>query len=153
MAGARVVFNHFPQLAGAMRVSVAEVVFETTEGILDLSDKTVRDNSYRTGALQESGKTQYSDDGLTGVVGYDDFKAVWTEYGTGAPEPTRPEPFLTPAAEHLRGRFESAMRSIEPKLRVNVAGSVGNSANPNISYSARELAPMGAMRRPRMRRR
>jgi hypothetical protein len=152
MAGARIVFNHFPQLARAMHVSVADVIFQTAEGILDESDQTVRDNSYRTGALEESGKTQYSDDGMTAIVGYDDFKAVWTEYGTGAPEPTRPEPFLTPAAEHHRGRFAAAMGSLEPSLKVNAVGTIGTSANPNISYSARELAPQGANRRGRRRR-
>lgn len=152
MAGARIVFNHFPQLAKAMHVSVSDVIFETAEAILDESDKTVRANSYRTGALEESGRTQYADDGMTGIVGYNDFKAVWTEYGTGAPEPTRPEPFLTPAAEHYRGRFAAAMGSLESKLRVNAAGTVGLRANPNISYSARELAPPGASRRLRQRR-
>lgn len=144
-----VVFNRFPQLARAMRLSMADIVFETAEGILDESDQTVRANSYRTGALDESGRTQYSDDGLQAIVGYDDFKAVWTEYGTGAPAPTRAEPFLTPAAETHRGRFESAIRSLEPRLRVNAAGTVPTHAMGSVSYSARELAPSGANRRPR----
>jgi hypothetical protein len=152
MAGARIVFNHFPRLAGAMRVSMADVVFETTEAIADKSQATVDANSRRTGKLMESVRTEYSDDGLTAIAGYDDFKAVWLEYGTGEPAPTRAEPYLTPAAEGERGRFESAVRSIEPRLRANIAGSVAIRANPNISYSAREMAPPGASRRPRQAR-
>ena len=149
MAGARIVFNHFPKLAGAMRVSLADVVFETAEAIADKSQATVDANSRRTGKLMESVRTAYSDDGLTAIAGYDDFKAVWLEYGTGEPAPTRAEPYLTPAAEGERGRFESAVRSIEPRLRANIAGSVAIRANLNISYSAKEMAPMGAIRRPR----
>jgi len=153
MAGAHIVFNHFPQLARAMRVSVADVVFETAEGILDEARMTVQTNSTRTGELRDSGRTDYSDDGTQAIAGFDDFKAVWLEYGTGQPAPTRAEPFLTPAAEHHRGRFAAAMGSLEPRLKVNAAGSVGISANPNISYSAREAAPQGAKRRPRNPRR
>lgn len=122
MAGARVVFNHFPQLAHIMRVSAAEVVFETAEGILDEATATVDTNSRRTGDLAGSGRTAYSDDGLEAIAGFDDFKAGWIEYGTGAPGPTRAEPFVTPAAEHHKGKFESAMRSIEPRLRVRISG-------------------------------
>lgn len=152
MAGARVVFNHFPKLAGAMHVTMAEVVQQTTEAILDKAFATVSAQSKRTGALARSGRTAYSDDGLTAIAGFDDFKGVWIEYGTGEPGPTRAEPFLTPAAEGERGRFETAVRSIEPRLRVNMAGSVGIRANPAISYSAREMAPPGAIRRSRQRR-
>lgn len=151
MAGARIVFNHFPRLAGAMHVSLADIVHETAEAILDTSEATIRANSYRTGELLGSGDTQYSDSGLTGVIGYRDFKAVWTEYGTGAPAPTRAEPFLTPAAEGMRYRFETAVRSIEPRLRLNMAGSVAVRASRDVSFSARELAPTGASRRPRIR--
>lgn len=118
------VFNHFPQFAKAMRLSVADVVFETAEGILDEAFATVSTNSKRTGELADSGRTDYSDDGTEAIVGFDDFKSIWLEYGTGAPSPTRAEPYLTPAAEHHRSRFETAMRSIEPQLRVNAVGTV-----------------------------
>jgi hypothetical protein len=124
MAVARIVFNHFPRLARAMQVSVADVVFETAEGILDEAFATVSANSRRTGDLANSGRTDYSDDGTQAIAGFDDFKADWIEYGTGAPGPTRAEPFLTPAAEAHRGRFESAMRSLEPRLQVNAGGTV-----------------------------
>ena len=129
MAGARVIFNHFPKLAGIMSVSVGEVVFETTEAILDDAFATVSANSRQTGELADSGRTDYSDDGLEAIAGFDDFKALWVEYGTGAPGPTHAEPFLTPAAEGQRGRFASAMRSIEPRLRINVAGSIPQSSH------------------------
>lgn len=127
MAGARVIFNHFPQLAGVMRVAASEVVFETVEGILDEATSTV---ARRTGDLANSARSDYSDDGMQGIAGFDDFKAPWIEYGTGAPAPTRAEPFLTPAAEHHRGRFESAMRSIDSRLHFNAAGSVPLSSRP-----------------------
>ena len=149
MAGARIVYNHFPKLAGAMHVTMADIVFETAEAIADKSDATVQANSTRTGHLMESVRTAYSDDGLTAIVGFDDFKAVWLEYGTGEPAPTRAEPYLTPAAEGERGRFEASLRSLEPRLRVNMAGSVSRDANRDISYSAKEMAPQGAIRRPR----
>jgi hypothetical protein len=129
MVANSVVFNHFPQLAKAMRLSVADVVFETAEGILDEAFATVSANSKRTGALADSGRTDYSDDGTKAIVGFDDFKAVWLEYGTGAPAATRAEPYLTPASEHHRSRFESALRSIEPRLRVNAAGSISVSGH------------------------
>ena len=148
MAGARIVFNHFPKLAGAMHVTMAEVIHETTEAIAKKADATVQANSFRTGNLYESVLTAYADNGLSAIAGFDDFKAVWLEYGTGAPGPTGAEPYLTPAAEGERGRFESAVRSIEPRLRGNMAGSMAISANPNISYSAKEKAPQGAVRRP-----
>lgn len=150
MAGARIVYNHFPQLARAMRVSVADVVHEATENIRDKAQETVERQSRRTGHLAESLFTDYDDDDRTAIAGTNDFKAVWIEYGTGAPDPTHAEPFLTPAAETERPRFESAMRSLEPRLRVNAAGTVGR-ANPNISYSASEFAPTGASRRKRNR--
>lgn len=147
MAGARIVFNHFPKLAGAMHVSIAEIVKETTEAIAKKADATVRANSYRTGNLYGSVRTEYSDDGRSAIAGFDDFKAVWLEYGTGEPGPTAAEPFLTPAAEGERGRFASAIGAIEPRLRVNMSGAISMSANPDISYSPRELAPPGAVRR------
>ena len=124
MAGARIIFNHFPRLAGAMRVTLADVVFETAEAIADKASAQVGAQSRRSGELQRSIKTQYADDGLQAIAGTEDFKAVWIEYGTGEPAPTRAEPFLTPAAEGERGRFESALRSIEPRLRANIAGSM-----------------------------
>ena len=127
MAGAHIVFNHFPQLARAMRVSVADVVFETAEGILDEAFLTVSANSKRTGELAGSGRTDYSDDGTQAIAGFDDFKAIWTEYGTGAPAPTRAEPFLTPAAEHHRGRFAAAMGSLEPRLRTHLTSATVSS--------------------------
>ena len=152
MAGAAVIYNHFPKLAGAMHLTMGQIVVETCEAIAHESQATVIANSMRSGQLAGSVRTAYSDDGLTGIAGYDDFKAVWLEYGTGEPGPTKAEPFLTPAAEAERGRFESAVRSIEPRLRVNMAGSVGIRAMPAITYSAREMAPVGANRRPRIRR-
>lgn len=124
MAGATIVFNHFPRFAKAMHVTAGQIVFETAEGILDDAFATVSANSKRTGDLANSGRTDYSDDGMEAIAGFDDFKADWIEYGTGAPGPTRAEPFLTPAAESHRGRFESAMKSLEPRLRFNAAGTV-----------------------------
>ena len=117
MAGARIVFNHFPKLAGAMHVTVADVVGETLSAIAEKSHATVLANSTRTGQLAGSVRKESIEDGTFGIVGYDDFKAIWLEYGTGAPGPTGAEPFLTPAAEGERGAFESALRSIEPRLR------------------------------------
>lgn len=107
--GVRIIYNHFPRYAGLMRRSVADVVHDTAESILDDAQAHVPTAS---GELKASGRTAYEDDGTQAIVGYDDFKAIWNEYGTGAPAPTRAQPFLTPAAESNRSRFESALRSI-----------------------------------------
>ena len=148
MAGARIVFNHFPQLAGAMRVTMAEVIHETTENIAKKADATVKANSFRTGNLYGSVRTAYSDDGLQAIAGADDFKAIWIEYGTGEPAPTRAEPFLTPAAEGERGRFESAIRSIEPRLRANMQrATVTRSATGSVKVAGQGINPPKPKRR------
>ncbi len=116
----RIIFNHFPQLAAAMGQSVADIVEDAAEGILERADETVRAIAYRTGELARSGRTDYSPSGTKAIAGYDDYKAVWNEYGTGRPGPTPAQPFLTPAAEAVRPRFEAALRSLEPRIKVNL---------------------------------
>jgi hypothetical protein len=146
MAGARIVYNHFPKMAGAMRMTMGDIVHQTTENIADKAETTVR---RRTGELADSKMTSYSDDGLHGIAGFTDFKAIWEEYGTGEPAPTRAVPYLTPASEEERGRFEAAGRSLEPRLRANLArATVTRSATGNV-----KIAGQGINAKPRRRRR
>jgi hypothetical protein len=143
-------FNRLPQMGGALRAAMADVIEETASNIAANSHDTVFANSRRTGRL--AGSVRKEIDGLTAMVGYDDFKAVWIEYGTGQPGPTDAAPFLTPAAEAERAAFAAKMTSLDSRLAVNAAGSTGLTAMAGLTFSAREMAPQGAKRRPRARR-
>lgn len=115
MAGARVVFNHFARIARQTHESVEEAVADTARAILDDATATIRRQSTDTGALADSGRVDV--DGSEAIAGFDDFKAIWVEYGTGAPGPTRAEPFITPAAETHRREFEGRIGRAMERVR------------------------------------
>lgn len=104
MAGARVIFNHFAQIRRHATEGIEDVVGDTAHDILTDATETVRRQSTITGELADSGRVDI--EGSEAIVGFDDFKAIWVEFGTGAPGATKAEPFLTPAAETRRRDFE-----------------------------------------------
>ena len=111
-----IVFNHFPQLSKALGLAMEDIVGETCKAIIDRSNDSV---PVRTGHLKESARVAV--EGTNGIAGYDDFKAVWNEYGTSGPTGHAAQPFLTPAAEAERSKFDAAVRSLEPRLSGTIA--------------------------------
>lgn len=108
-----IVFNHLPQLTRDLERAMGVIVEDTCHQIESRAQgNLVPGHGYRSGSLKKSERTEV--DGTNGIVGYDDFKANWTEYGT-VKEAARP--FLTPAAEEVRPAWNRATGNLERHLR------------------------------------
>ena len=102
--------NRFPEIAAKLPRETSAVVRKTAFDVEAQAKQTV---PVDTGALKNSISTTMESD-LTAIVAPHTEYAVFVEFGTSRGSPA--QPYMTPAAEALRGPFESAITHLLKQL-------------------------------------